>query len=487
MVAPGAHVALFAALAMGCGHADDVKPPPTAEPPDPGAANMLAAPAGPACLTRLPPSFGTYVTTTGTASGDGSAASPWDLATALKSPSVKPGDTIWVRAGTYRGAFVSKLVGASGAPVTVRSYPGEWAVLDGAGQTDPALQVYKSWTVIRDLEITNSDPNRGVDRPSGIYVEGSNLAFVDLVVHDVGTGIIGNSATADAPEPSPGLLLYGSIFYDNGWNAADRAHGHHVYLQNRDGKKTIADNAFFHSYGFGIHAYSDDDTHWVQGYDIVGNVWFSAGAASTGESKLYDDCLIGQNGTHPVGRIRLEANMGWASGPGERNVRLGYSAPANQDVTLENNYLVGGVAFVGTWQSVAMRGNTVYGDVSGVETAAYPDNHFLTSPPASAEVFVRPNVLEPGRALVVVYNWAAQTEVPVDLSSVVAVGATYDVKNVQDPLGSSVASGVYTGGSVALPMTGLSRAQPTGDPGAITPAEQTGAAFNAFLITSRCP
>jgi hypothetical protein len=365
MASTRAELLFVSLLAWGCGRADDTQPPPVAAAPvDPGAATMVSAPQGPGCRTILPPSAGFFVATTGTPSGDGSAASPWDLPTALKSSSPKPGDTIWIHGGTYRGAFVSKLVGEHGAPITVRSYPGEWAVLDGAAQTDPVLQVYKSWTVVRDLEITNSDPNRGVDRPSGIYVEGPNLAFVNLVVHDVGTGIIGNSATADAPEPSPGLLLYGSIFYDNGWNAADRAHGHHVYLQNRDGKKTIADNAFFHSYGFGIHAYSDDDTHFVQGYDIIGNVWFSAGAASAGESKLYDDCLVGQNGTHPVARVRLEANMGWARGPSERDLRLGYSAPVNQDVTLENNYLVGGITFAGAWQSVAMRGNTVYGDVS---------------------------------------------------------------------------------------------------------------------------
>jgi hypothetical protein len=485
----GARAALLfvTTLAAGCGHADDTPIAPAAEPPDPGAATMLTNPVGPGCQSIGPPSSGFYVTTTGTPSGNGSVASPWDLPTALRSPTVKPGDTIWIHGGTYRGAFVSKLVGERGAPITVRSYPGEWAILDGAGETDPALQVYKSWTVVRDLEITSSDPNRGVDRPSGIYVEGPNLAFVNLVVHDVGTGIIGNSATADAPEPSPGLLLYGSIFYDNGWNAADRAHGHHVYLQNRDGKKTIADNAFFHSYGFGIHAYSDDDTHWVQGYDIVGNVWFLAGAASTGESKLYDDCLVGQNGTHPVARVRLDANMGWAHGAGERDLHLGYSAPVNQDVTLENNYLVGGIAFAGAWQSVVMRGNTVYGDISGVDASAYPDNAFLTAAPTAAKVFVRPDVLTPGRALVIVYNWAGQDAVAVDLSSVVTVGATYDVVNVQDPLGADVASAVYAGGAVLLPMTGLSPAQPVGDVGAITTAEQTGRAFNVFLITSKCP
>jgi hypothetical protein len=39
---------------------------------------------------------------TGTAGGDGSANSPWDLTTALedKADTVDPGDTIYVRGGT---------------------------------------------------------------------------------------------------------------------------------------------------------------------------------------------------------------------------------------------------------------------------------------------------------------------------------------------------------------------------------------------------
>src|SRR5579883_3386214 len=44
-----------------------------------------------------------YVTTSGSASGNGTMASPWDLATALSGAGgrIKPGDTVWIRAGKY--------------------------------------------------------------------------------------------------------------------------------------------------------------------------------------------------------------------------------------------------------------------------------------------------------------------------------------------------------------------------------------------------
>lgn len=64
--------------------------------------------------------------------GDGSSTNPWDLQTALGHPSVvQPGDRIWIRGGVYNGKFTSHLSGSSAAPITVCSYPGEWAVLDG--------------------------------------------------------------------------------------------------------------------------------------------------------------------------------------------------------------------------------------------------------------------------------------------------------------------------------------------------------------------
>jgi hypothetical protein len=47
-----------------------------------------------------------HVQPSGTPQGKGTLAEPWDLATALAaSEIVKPGDTVWLHAGTYRGGF----------------------------------------------------------------------------------------------------------------------------------------------------------------------------------------------------------------------------------------------------------------------------------------------------------------------------------------------------------------------------------------------
>ena len=66
----------------------------------------------------------------GSPEADGTRERPWDLASALQQNAIRPGDTLWLRGGTYRGDFTSRLKGAEGAPITVRQYPGERAIID---------------------------------------------------------------------------------------------------------------------------------------------------------------------------------------------------------------------------------------------------------------------------------------------------------------------------------------------------------------------
>src|SRR4051794_17269054 len=68
-----------------------------------------------------------YASPPGSPAGDGSLVRPWDLATALNAPAILPGDTLWLRGGTYDGAFTSTLAGTPQAPIQVRSATGEHA------------------------------------------------------------------------------------------------------------------------------------------------------------------------------------------------------------------------------------------------------------------------------------------------------------------------------------------------------------------------
>lgn len=75
---------------------------------------------------------------------------------------VKAGDTLYLRAGAYQETVVLSTSGTESAPITISSYPGEWAAIDG-GFTLPASEwgtlfhVNGSYNRVKDLEVRNSN------------------------------------------------------------------------------------------------------------------------------------------------------------------------------------------------------------------------------------------------------------------------------------------------------------------------------------------
>src|SRR5437588_7738107 len=123
-------------------------------------------------LTGVPGGGGRshYVSPSGASAGDGTMTRPWDLATALAGGGgrVAPRDTIWLRGGTYRGAVVSSVRGAPGAPVVVRQYRRERAVIDGAGATSRTSRgdlfaVTGDYVVLWGFEVCDCEPDRTQD------------------------------------------------------------------------------------------------------------------------------------------------------------------------------------------------------------------------------------------------------------------------------------------------------------------------------------
>jgi hypothetical protein len=74
---------------------------------------------------------------------DGSRAHPWKtVARALRG--LRPGDTLYLRGGVYREPVRIALAGRKDAPITLRSFPGEQAILD-TGIAEFFIDPAKSW------------------------------------------------------------------------------------------------------------------------------------------------------------------------------------------------------------------------------------------------------------------------------------------------------------------------------------------------------
>lgn len=436
-----------------------------------------------------------YVAAQGRPDGDGSKNLPWDLATALGQPArVKPGDTIWLRGGTYKGAFKSKLAGQAEKPILLAQAQNERATIDGS------LTVEGDWATYWGFEVMNSDTDRTRERPTGVEIMGAHTKFINLVVHDCGNGMAFWSTAVDGE-------LYGNIIYNNGWQSSpvERGHGHALYTQNEEGTKLVRDNVMFNQFGWGIHAYTEEGE--IKGFNFEGNVSFNNGAATL-QDEGYDNILVG--GERPAARVTLTGNYTYEAltkSDTKPNVRLHYGATGNQDLIVRDNRFVGGslVASVRDWQNITMTGNFFYGaqqllalgvpDGVAVSSYTWDSNTYFQGTtsrafifqgkpldfaewqratgldrnsrllsnakgrPEGVEVFVRPNQYEQGRAHVVVYNWDSKDAVEVDAGVLLPVGAKYEVRDAENYFGVPLLSGTYDGKPLRLTMNNLKTAQ----------------------------
>jgi hypothetical protein len=487
-------------VALGCRSAEVISGPPAPPPPPPPPPS---------------PRAGYYAAPGGSASWDGSPSRPWDLTTALAGGhgTVHPGDTIWLRFGTYYGGFRSLLTGTSGAPIVVRAYPGERAILDGHYTTSNTLIVDGNWTVFWGLELTNSSSNRTAARADVVANYASFTKYINLIIHD------GGVAFYSAREET-NVEIAGCIIYNNGWQESDRGHGHALYLKSDAGPIDVHDNILFNQYGYGVHAYSNRGAGELTGLHFVRNVAFNNGTLSNNSTS--SNILVG--GNDRADQIVLTQNVAYDSpGVNATNVQVGFDTVMNGSLALTQNHFVGGgtVLDVGFWTNDSVSADTLQGAKLMTTLhdpvtlgGAWLGNYYYRNPldsawqfanvrfpflawqlatglgitdiaggssPTGADVYVWPDQYEPGRATVVVLNWSGASAVNADLHTVLTSGDGFAVHNVQQLFGSAVTSGTFGGTTITLPLTGVAPPVPTGLSSSRAP--KTGPAFDVFVVT----
>jgi hypothetical protein len=435
------------------------------------------------------PHAGYYVSPTGTSAGDGSIDRPWDLPTALANASskVQPGDTVWLRGGTYHGTFrsSSKLKGTASAWVVVRQYPGERAILDANGGTVSALYVGGEYSVFWGFEFTNSDPKREMsltERRTNVIANYANhTKYINLIIHDGGVAFYNESPYYD-------VEMIGCVIYNNGFQRSDRGHGHAIYLRSNTGPVIARDNIMFNQYGYGVHIFTNPGEGQLNNIHLDGNVSFNNGTLSTNSASA--NILFGGD-DYSTGGVMTSNYTYNSPGVAGYNVKVGYGATKNGTIALTGNYFAGGATVIdfGYWSSLTATSNKFMGtgQVIHLSDPALPISKFAgqtqASLPTSTKVVVRKVLPEVGRANVVVYNWGGDASVSVDLSGIMPTGASYEIRNVQDLFGAPVVSGTYGGGAVTLPIRAVQPPVPVGFSTSRSPS--TGTVFSAYVVTIR--
>ena len=424
--------------------------------------------------TTTGPHAGYHVSASGSSAGDGSAGKPWDLRTALAGGNGKvvAGDTVWMHTGTYTGSFRETVSGASGSPIVFRQYPGEHAVIDGAGTPGGAQSVFYvggSYVEFWDFEITDTDGGRTTTsltnnvRPNVVANYANHTKYINLVVHDGGVAFYNEPAYSD-------VEITGCVIYNNGWQSTDRGHGHALYLKNDTGGQVVArDNVIFNQFGYGVHLYSNAGSGANSNIRIEKNVAFNNGSLATNSTSA--NLLMG--GENPSTGDVFDGNMTY------------YTPGKGGTGALTNNYFVGGttVMSVGFWSALTTSSNTLIGTGALATTTDASRTlgsglTLLPSLPGATKVFVNASPRQAGRANIVVYNWGGQGSVSVSLAGIVPAGARYEIRNVQNFYGAPVASG--TGGGTATISMAAVPAPTVVGMGAIAPS--TGSAFAVFVV-----
>jgi hypothetical protein len=136
---------------------------------------------------------------------DGSQAKPWK-SVAHAVARLKPGDTLYLRGGTYYEQVVMSCAGTAEKSITVRSYPGELAILDGGFR-----------------EFVDSPETAWEPCPGGVAGEfRSTRTYANLGTRDDTTNVLGNFG--DSMVPLHGYRLRGDLQSTNMyWHANVRS------------------------------------------------------------------------------------------------------------------------------------------------------------------------------------------------------------------------------------------------------------------------
>ncbi len=430
-----------------------------------------------------------YVSPNALLSGDGGFNNPWTFQTALNHPSaLMPGDTVWLKGGVYTNIYDSQTSfncftkGTIDKPIIFRNYNNERATLDGQQLYSLYVALGNShYTWFWGIEVTNSfSTDRDHDIPGGITCTAENIKFINMIVHDTGSGI-------DTWKTAKNTETYGCIIYHIGNNLNNNGnlegHGHGMYLQNDTiGTKSIHNNIIFSTYGYGMKVWQTTTTSALGNFDIQNNIIFNGGAASENlggvgnNYRTHNFFVVSNSVGNPVKNTIIKHNYTFSGTntprPPVNAFGLNYGV---SNMILDSNYLTcqTRLGFNNTpLFDASVKGNKIIGGIPpvygvylwGFLQTDYPNNIYIPDLPTSgSEYFVMPNKYESGLANVVIYNWSGDDLVQIDVSGVgLKAGDKYELINVMDYF-QEITEGIFeVNGNIKVPMTGHSFTQAVG-------------------------
>jgi hypothetical protein len=437
-------------------------------------------------------------------------------------------------------SFTDVLRGAGGSTSTTSHAAGTTVLLGGnvlsilgSDTIFRDLEVMSSYPV--RVDTVNKPDTLIATRGETVAVRGPRIKVINCILHD---GQDGLSAWSQAPDSE----FNGNIIYNSGNISSDRAHGHNLYHENASGARKITDNICFNSFDIGFQAFGvtgpfvggdiegnvifgsgspsgnasvnmlvGTQSQPIANVTIIDNFLYHAPGASAGNFALgYNQIANGaatvqgnylaggntpfsvsnwQNLTFADNTIYSSVDQLLVSVRQPAGGSYSWGKNAYFDATVVQNcsggnrrapfqYVYNGALVTGgcgsfldwtEWLAGIAQDGIPKGDATSIYVAGMPPD----------VVFIRPNQYDAKRANIIVYNWDRRTSMPIDVQSVLPIGAAFEIRNAEDYFNAPVLSGTYDGTPLIVPTTSLTVAIPIGVDSAV---EGTGPEFNVFVL-----
>lgn len=209
-----------------------------------------------------------YVSPKGSDANDGRSAKKPLKTLGRAAKLVKPGDTVYLRGGVHKGYLSStfKTDGSKNKPITITSYPGERAIVDGKSRHWKNYKSVSSPTLFRiegdHYRVQNLTLRNGAGR--GLYLKGDHIGVRNVLTHNHhsdGIYLLGNYGTfEDSVSHSNNSLQNGGDSADGIKIATGTGHIVRNFLayNNSDdgidvfcGSKSLVEYSVSHSNGHG--------------------------------------------------------------------------------------------------------------------------------------------------------------------------------------------------------------------------------------------
>lgn len=453
-----------------------------------------------------------YVSPTGT--GDGSTeATATELQNALTSENIIAGDTIMMLDGKYTGEYTVTVTGTAENKIIIKPKNAYAATIDGTFTIGDGGGVNGNYVRARNLICMQSTTDRGTWETSGnelpdvTRVSGYYSDIINCLIHDGGLGM-GHQQVSDYG------IIYGNVIWNNGWADDVLGGAQNLYFQGTGKiiKHNIFGGAFKKSFaGYGVNATIEDCL-------IDQNVIFSRTSALIGaSSETCNNITVHEN--HVVNNLLQIGYTNEINGVAIVNGNRVYSPSEAcsmqwwSNLTMNGNVFVAGISAVSdgflwvednasevTWNLLnnnyyylGQQPNVAF-KVEGEGWYSWAQwnalgrdavgSTFAIIAPTANEIFVYPNEYpdtdDPRVGIVVIWNWAGDNTVAIDLTDLgLEIGTTYRWRQAQDPL-VDIGTWVCDGNSHAFAMTGHTVAKPIGFDEELIPTQFP--TFGCFII-----